>query len=267
MFGKPRTPRKRNRTVILMAAATGALALGLAGNPSNVTPVAAPRPAQAAGLVSERQELEMGRDAARQVEQKYRVVSGTREARMVEDMGRRFAAVSGRPRLNWQFRVIEERSVNAFSVPGYVYIHTGLINAIGNDTDALAGVIAHEVAHTDARHSREQMEKMAYAGLLGALITRGGRKNTGWFNLAANGVLLNYSRDDEYEADRLAVRYMQRTGYDPRGLIRFFEKLQRMEGNNGGRVMEFFRTHPNSGSRIARIRQMIAEGQSSGRRR
>ena len=228
-----------------------------------------PRPAQAQriGLVSERQELEMGRDAARQVEQKYRVVSGTREARMVEDMGRRLAAVSGRPRLNWQFRVIDERSLNAFSVPGYVYIHTGLLNAIGDDTDALAGVIAHEVAHTDARHSKEQMEKTAVAGLLGALITKGERKNSGWFNLAAGGVLLNFSRSDEYEADRLAVRYMQRTDYDPRGLIRFFEKLQRMEGNNGGRVTEFFRTHPNSGNRIARIRQMINEGEPSGRRR
>lgn len=252
----------RTRIAALLAA-TGALAFGLAGSVG----IAPGRPAQAAvGLISERQELEMGRDAARQVESKYRVLNDTREARLVEQMGRRLARVSGRSNLNWQFRVIQERSVNAFSVPGYVYIHTGLLQAIGDDTDALAGVIAHEIAHTDARHSKKQMEKGAVAGLLGTLITKGGRKNAGWFNLGANVVLLNYSRGDEYEADRLAVRYLQQTGYDPRGMIRFFEKLQRMEGRGGG--PEFFRTHPNSGNRIARIRQMIREGeQDSGRRR
>jgi len=241
-------------------AATAGAALTLALGLASPTPP----PARAAlDLISERQELEAGRDASRQVEAKYRVVSGTREARLVEDMGRRLAAVSGRPRLNWQFRVIDEPSVNAFSVPGYVYIHTGLLRAIGDDTEALAGVVAHEVAHTDAKHSKKQMEKGAVAGLLGQIITRGGRKNTGWFNLVGNVVLLRFSRDDEYQADRLAVNYLQRTGYDPRGMIRFFRKLQKMEGRGG--TPEFFRTHPNSGDRIARIEKMIGERQADRR--
>jgi predicted Zn-dependent protease len=220
-----------------------------------------PAPARAIDLVSEQQELEAGRQAAQQVEQKFRVVTGTREARRVEQIGRRMAAVSGRPNLPWKFRVIEEKSVNAFSVPGYVYLHTGLLNEVGDDTDALAGVIAHEVAHTDARHSKEQMEKGAVAGLIGALITRGDNRKAGWFNLAGNVVLLKFSRDDEYEADRLAVRYMQQTGYDPNGMIRFFQKLQRQEGR-GNAVTNWFRTHPNSGDRIARLRGLINNGEA-----
>ena len=244
---------KSSKKITAAGAALAALAFGTMMG-------AATPPAHAGGLslVSEQQELEAGRQASQQVEQKYPVVRG-READRVEQIGRRMAAVSSRSRLPWQFRVIRESSVNAFSVPGYVYIHTGLLQAVGNDTDALAGVIAHEVAHTDARHSKEQMEKSAVAGLLGALITRGNSRNMGWFNIAGNVALLKFSRDDEFEADRLAVRYMQRTGYDPRGMIRFFEKLQKQEGRSN-QVTNWFRTHPNSGDRISRIRKLINQG-------
>jgi len=220
--------------------------------------IGAATPSAALDLVSEQQELEAGRQASQQVEQKYPVVRGA-QADRVAQIGRRLAAVSSRSKLPWQFRVLREPSVNAFSVPGYVYIHTGLLQAVGNDTAALAGVIAHEVAHTDARHSKEQMEKSAVAGLLGTLITRGNSRNMGWFNLAGNVALLKFSRDDEYEADRLAVRYLQRTGYDPRGMIRFFEKLQKQEGRSN-QVTNWFRTHPNSGDRISRIRKLINAG-------
>ncbi len=228
-------------------------ALVTAGGTAGVVALA-PTPAQSISLVSEQQELEAGRQAAEQVEQKYRVVTGTREARLVEQIGRRMAAVSGRPNLPWKFRVIEEKSVNAFSVPGYVYIHTGLLDQIGGDTDALAGVIAHEVAHTDARHSKEHMEKSAVAGFLGSLIRD--RTAASIANIGGSLILLKHSRDDEYESDRLAVRYLQRTGHDPNGMIRFFQKLQKQEGGSGGPAT-WFRTHPNSGDRINRIRGLI----------
>ena len=100
------------------------------------------------------------------------------------------------------------------------------------------------------------MEKGAFAGLLGSLLTKGDSGKAGWFNLGANLVLLNYSRQDEYQADSLAVRYMKRTGYDPNGLIEFFQKLQQKEGR-GNKVTGFFRTHPYSGDRISRIRNEI----------
>ena len=244
--------RSSMQRVKLLAAA----ALYLGGVAVLTIPAA---PARALDLVSERQELEAGRQASQQVESKYRVITGTREARLVEQIGRRMASVSGRRNLPWRFRVIQDPSVNAFSVPGYVYIHTGLLNAVGGDTDALAGVIAHEVAHTDAKHSKEQMEKGAVAGFLGSLITRGDQRKAGWFNIVGNVALLKFSRDDEFEADRLAVRYMQRTGYDPNGMIRFFQKLQKQEGR-GNQVTNWFRTHPNSGDRIARIRGQIRQG-------
>jgi Putative Zn-dependent protease, contains TPR repeats len=256
----------RNHAIKGRCAATAAALCGILTTGAAVTAVTtgavAPRPAAAAvqiQLVSEKQELELGQQAAREVEAKYQLETGTSRARLVEQIGRKMAAVSGRPNLPWKFRVIKEKSINAFSVPGYVYMHTGLLDAIGNDTAALAGVIAHEVAHTDARHAKEQMEKSTVAGLLGSLLSRGNSKTSGWFNLGANLVMLNYSRDDEFEADKKAVQYMQRTGYDPRGMIRFFEKLQSIEGKRSG-VVTFFQTHPSSGDRISRIRQQISAG-------
>lgn len=238
--------------------AAGAAALIFAGvGGVTLAPLTTPAAhAQRISLVSKAQEMDAGEQASREVESKYRVVTGTREARLVEQIGRRMAAVSGRTDVPYRFRVIDEPAVNAFSIPGYVYVHTGLIRATGNDTDALAGVIAHEVAHIAAKHSKEHMEKSSVAGLLGGLLTRGNRNTSAVFGIAANGILLKHGRDDEYEADRLAVRYMKQTGYDPQGMVRFFSKLQQAEGKDN-KLTAFFRTHPASGDRIKRIQQEI----------
>ena len=202
---------------------TVAVLLGLAAAPA------------AWGRVSERQELAQGRSAARRIEAHYRVVSGTERARQVERIGRRIAAVSARPRLPWQFLVLEEKTVNAFTVPGRVYVFTGMLDMVGDDTDALAGVIAHEVAHTAARHTRKQMEKGAFLGLIRYLL---------------------YGQDEEYEADRLAVRYLRQTGYDPNGMIRLFRKFRRREDKKRDHA-GWFASHPGTLDRITHIRRWM----------
>lgn len=185
--------------------------------------------------ISERQELTEGRSAARQIEARYRVVAGTSEARQVERIGRRIVAVSARPGLPWSFRVLDEKTANAFALPGRVYIFTGMLRMIDGDTDALAGVIAHEIAHTAARHTRKQMEKGAFLGLVRYLL---------------------YGQDEEYEADRLAVRYLRQTGYDPNGMIRLFRKFRQREGR-GRDHAGWFASHPGTLDRIAQIRRWM----------
>jgi predicted Zn-dependent protease len=112
-----------------------------------------------AALISESQELSMGRDAEAQIEKQYRVSTDSRANALVDSMGRRLAAVSSRPNLPWKFKVLETSEVNAMSVPGYVYVNRGLLNFVGNDRDALAGVIGHEIGHTTARHAVRTAEK------------------------------------------------------------------------------------------------------------
>lgn len=196
--------------------------------------------ARADKRVSERQEMAAGRRIARQVERRWQVVTGTRQAALVEQIGRRLAQVSGRPHLAWRFCLLKEKTPNAFSLPGRVYVFTGLVDACGDDRDALAGVIAHEVAHTTARHARKQMENGLAVGFIRALV---------------------FGHDEEYEADRLAVRYLRRAGYDPRGMIRLLRTFQKRDGKDGDQAA-WLNRHPGNRERIAQIRHLIYPSES-----
>ncbi|MCC6730943.1 MAG: M48 family metalloprotease [Chthonomonadales bacterium] len=207
------------------------------------------------GLVSQSQELKAGREADAQIRQTYRISHDPALNARVRTIGRKLARASDRPDIPWTFRVIESDDINAFSVPGYVYVNTGLIQAVDGHTDELAGVIAHEVGHTAGRHAAKQMEKSFIGGLIGEMIG-GNRFTTQLVNVAENLILLGYSRDDENDADRRAVKYLLRAGYDPNGLVRFFKLLQKKESKAPG-LLTYFRTHPPTGDRIERVREQI----------
>lgn len=209
-----------------------------------------------AALISESQEMQMGRDAARQVEARYKVSTDRNAVALVEQMGRKVASSSSRPKLPWQFKVLESKDVNALSVPGYVYINRGLIDFTSGDRDQLAAVIAHEVAHTTARHAVKQYEKQLGLSLgIQVLFKKQNARQLGGF--AANLALLGYSRSDEFEADKLGVRYAHAAGYDPNGMVRFFRKLQQKEGKDSGGLTVYFRTHPPTKDRISRAEKEI----------
>jgi beta-barrel assembly-enhancing protease len=210
-----------------------------------------------AALISQSSELQMGRDAARQIESRYRVSSDRAANALVQSMGRRLASMSSRPNIPWQFKVLETGDVNAVSVPGYVYVFRGLLNFVGNDRDALAGVVGHEIGHTAARHAVKAAEQQLKYDLALQLLFKGrGARQLG--SLAANLALAGYGRSEEYEADRLGLDYMARAGYDPNGMVRFFRKLQQQEGRQPGGLATYFRTHPPTGDRIARVEQQMA---------
>lgn len=213
--------------------------------------------------ISERQELDAGRQADVQIQQKYRLSRDPDLNSMVRHLGTRLARVSDRPNIPWNFRVIDSKDLNAFSVPGYVYVNTGLIDAVGDDQDMLAGVIAHEIGHTCGKHAVHQMEKAQIGGLLAGLLGGRNRTTSSLAGVAANLVLLGYSRGDENDADKRAVRYTIRAGYDPNGLVRFFQMLERKGDRGGGGIATYFRTHPPTGDRINRVRQEIAKQEGS----
>jgi predicted Zn-dependent protease len=210
--------------------------------------VAAPKPASAAlGLISRSEEIRMGQEAAAQIESKY----PTRRDRRVEGIGMDIVRANRMPDYPYRFRVIDSNDVNAVSLPGGpIYVYSGLLRMVGRDDDALAGVIAHELAHVRERHSVDQMEKQSIAGLLLGNLTKGNLRSLG--AIAANVGMLKFSRGDEYEADDVGTRLMANAGYDPAGLIRFFQQLQRSEGG-GSRSISWLRTHPTSSQRIRRL--------------
>jgi predicted Zn-dependent protease len=208
-------------------------------------------------LVSEKQELDAGRQADQQITQQYKVSRDGNYNNLVQHLGQRLTRVSDRPNLSWTFRVLDSQELNAFSVPGYVYVTTATIKACGNDQDELAGVIAHEVGHTCGKHAAKQMEKGAIGGLLVSILGSKNKSVASLASVAQNLVMLGYSRDDENDADRRAVAYTMKAGYDPRGLIRFFNYLQEHGDKGGGGITSYFKTHPPTPDRVSRVEKEI----------
>ena len=158
----------------------------------------------------------------------------------------------------WTTRIIENDSVlNAFATPGgYIYVYTGLIKYLEQEDD-LAGVLGHEVAHADLRHSARNIERVqGLQFLLGLLVGNSGELTQTVAGLAGNVAGLSFSRAFETEADAESVEYLSATQYNCAGAASFFEKLQ-AAGQTGGPA--FLSTHPNPGNRVENITEKAQE--------
>ncbi|MBI2103973.1 MAG: M48 family metalloprotease [Candidatus Omnitrophica bacterium] len=183
-------------------------------------------------ITSTEKEVEVGRKVARQVMDEMAVVADEPLQRRVREIGQRIAAVCDRRELVYQFAVIADDDVNAFSLPGgYVFLNDGLVKKTAND-DELAGVVAHEVAHIAARHAVKRYESSLGLQIvqLASLAARRGAA-TGGLSVAARAAQLAYARQDELEADRLAVKYLRAAGFDPKAILTFLEKLHDLHGD------------------------------------
>lgn len=154
-----------------------------------------------------------------------------------------------RDEFKWEVKVLQDDSVlNAFCTPGgFIYVYTGLIKYLDSE-DQLAGVLGHEIAHADLRHSSEQLTRNAGIKLVLMLILGDG---SSLVDIAGNLAGLTFSRSDETEADLQSVRYLYDTDYDPRGVARFFEKME-AKGESLGPLV-FLSTHPNPENRVLKI--------------
>ncbi len=155
----------------------------------------------------------------------------------------------------WTVRIIDDTVMNAFAAPGgYLYFYTELIHFLENEAE-FAGVMAHEVAHADRRHSTLTMTKVyTYSTLIDIILGKNSSKMAEIAAELAKGVgTLKFSREYEYEADQYSVRYLEDTEHNPLGIIGFFEKM--MELQNGGSPPEFLSTHPTDENRITEIKQ------------
>jgi len=160
----------------------------------------------------------------------------------------------------YQFHVIQQKEINAFALPGGpVFINVGTIQAADNEAQ-LAGVMAHEMSHVYMQHSVKQMGKSqtlaGLAGILGAILpgsTAGNLARLG-IRMRAGTLSLNYSRNDEAQADATGAIIAYRAGYNPKGMADFFQKL---ESEGGGRGPQFLSDHPNPGNREQAIEKEI----------
>lgn len=219
----------------------------------------------AAGLlISEEQESKIGLQVKQELEtkQKVRFVQDPEIVAYVNRVAEPVLRVANKDRrVAWKVHVIDDaKTVNAMATPGgYVYVYTGLLLAAENDAE-VAGVMGHEAGHVTQRHSARAMVN-AYG--LEAVLQLALGKNPNLLaklasGVAAQGVMLAHGRSEETEADETGARYTNAAGITPRGLVGFFAKLQRQQGNTPG-VMAWFSTHPNPGDRVRHLNQYISE--------
>ncbi len=212
-------------------------------------------------LFSKEQDIELGREFARQIEQQVIIVQNQELTDYVNRIGQRLVDRGELEKYPFFFKVVQEDSINAFALPGGpMYVHTGLIRAAENEAQ-LAGVLAHELSHVVLRHGTNQASRAQFAQL-GALLAGaaiGGGSLAGQLaqlgiGLGANSVLLKYSRSAESDADLLGAYTMAKAGYNPVEMARFFERLEAERKGKTPKLVEIFTaSHPNPGNRVKAI--------------
>ncbi|MCE5194549.1 MAG: M48 family metallopeptidase [Nitrospiraceae bacterium] len=221
--------------------------------------------------------LTMSNDSYKEFLLKNKAVYNTEEALMVSKVGKKIAnAVEKYLAQNnlsdivkdykWEFNLIEDKSVNAWAMPGgKVVVYTGILPVVKNET-GLAVVLGHEISHVIANHGDERMSQMLVAELGGVALDVALSKQYGKTNQlfmaaygigAQIGVLLPYSRLQETEADRLGLIFMALAGYDPRAAVVFWKEMS--EKHKGKQPPAFLSTHPSDATRINGIETFIPE--------
>ena len=213
-------------------------------------------------MVSEDQEIAMGRQADSAVVLSIGLYPDPVWQRYIQQFGARIAATSERPTLPWTFRVVDDPAVNAFAIPGgFVYVTRGLLAHMTSEAE-LASVVGHEIGHVTARHTVAEMSKQQLLGLglaVGSMASSQVAKYAGTANQALGILYLKFSRDDESQADQLGLRYMRRASYDPRQMPEVFRMLERLSAAEGGaRLPTWLETHPSPANRVAAITEQIA---------
>jgi len=217
---------------------------------------------------SEKQELAMGQEYSKQLNQKLDLVKDPFITQYINQIGNKLVEHSLRENIEYHFFVVNSKEINAFAVPGgFIYINRGLIEAADNESE-LAGVVSHEIGHIVGRHSMKQMsKKLLLSGIVIGAGTAVGAKSKKWGGIvsALGGIgvffaSMKYSRNDERQADWLGLTQMTRTGYAPQGMITFFEKLDQLhKSKGGGKGLAFMNTHPLPAERMENMEREIGQ--------
>jgi beta-barrel assembly-enhancing protease len=219
------------------------------------------------------QEIQIGKEAARQVEREMEVIKNPEIESWLNEIGQRLAKAPEANAYPYYFKLVNEQSINAFALPGGpMYVHTGLLAAADNESE-VAGVLAHEMSHVALRHGAAQMGKQqtwgTLFGIAGAalgaatssggacgMLCQAGQLGTG---LGGSALLSKFSRGFERDADLNGARMMASVGYNPMGLPTFFEKLYAKSGTSAepSGLAAWMSSHPATGSRVQYVSEDI----------
>jgi len=214
-------------------------------------------------MFTPQQDIQVGKQAAVDAQKQLPLCNAPKVDAYLTQLGMRLVAklpTSG-VQYPFEFHCVNDKAINAFALPGgYVFINRGAIEAADNEAQ-LAGVMAHELSHVALRHGTNQATKAeaaeGFLGIAGGIFggSTGGALLTKLGAFAAGGVLLRYSRTAESQADVMGTQVLYDSGYDPRAMAQFFEKLE--AETKGKNPPEFFSDNPNPEHRVERVDEEV----------
>ena len=216
-------------------------------------------------LLTPEQEVELGRQAAREVERSVRMYRDPLVRAYIDSLGQALVRASRLSQFRYYFKVVDAPEVNAFALPGgFVYVNLGLIQAAETESE-LVGVIGHEIGHVEEHHGARQITRQYGLAVVVDFIAGGGdpslrRKIVAQLaGFGAGLAVLKYGRLAERESDKFAVHCLVNARVDPEGIARFFETLLKLHKREPKGVKVLFATHPPTQSRIDFVRSEIAK--------
>lgn len=223
-------------------------------------------------VISNNEEYLLGRMIMRQLRDSGALLEDPIVDAYIQQLGQRLASRAHEGEHRFTFFVVRDPQINAFALPGgFIGIHHGLLLAAKTESE-LASVLAHEIAHVTQRHIARMIESsgqtslMATAAIVAAVII-GGVTGAGSDAIQAAMAVaqgaaiqsqINFTRGNEYEADRVGIDILARSGFDPNAMAAFFETLARYNSLAGRRVPDFLKTHPVTAERVAEARNRAA---------
>jgi Zn-dependent protease with chaperone function len=226
-------------------------------------------------LFDDEVELQIAAMNSQQIETDVPVLQDSLVESYVNELGMRLAASSKRPRLPYDFKVLNSGEVNAFTIGGgRVYVYRGLLEQMNSESE-LAGVLAHEIGHNVGKHTVRQISTtLLMQGIVGATgeLVKTKNKDLGDALKSVGGAMvyfttLKYSRDDEREADYLGVYNLYAQGMDPHGMVSAFQTLKQNEAAEPSKFEVFFQTHPSLDERIENTSGELAKLSSTNMRK
>jgi len=213
-------------------------------------------------FISTSEEVSMGRDIHQKILQQYELSDDKGQLSHIQTIGQRLTQVSDRQDYQYHFYLIEKDELNAFTTPGgNIYVFTGLMDKLSTD-EQIAAVLSHEIGHCAAKHTIKKFQVALGYNLLGSILlsqVEAGQARE-IVNLSSgaimNLVFSSYSRKDEFEADRLGIKYMHLVKYDLQGMIDTLTVLEK--ASKGPKIPTILRTHPHLSERIGAVNKEIS---------
>lgn len=217
-------------------------------------------------LIDDATEASLGKNVAKELTQKEKLSSDQKAQERAAKIGKKISAVSDRQSIQYEFAVLENKELNAVSLPGgFIYINSGLLDKLNDDE--LAFVLGHEVGHVAAKHAVKKIQSSMAFGLImavGAASLNNSQAASGSAQILDatdkiySLISLGYSRQDEYFADKLGLKYTYKAGFNPYGALTALELLKDSEAKEP-KSLVYLRTHPYVDDRISQLKILIPQ--------